>query len=142
MKKQSEMVLSIVAGAISGALLLGLVGRFVSAGVALITGSLLNLSWKGLWGVMVVGLVVGAVGGALYFLFLAFLKGSKLIMGVVSGFIMYAGFTAFAIISGKMILEVPLRSQLFLLVLVLVIFLLYGLVLSRLLVLLEQGWGG
>lgn len=142
MKKQSEMVLSIVAGAISGALLLGLVGRFVSAGVALITGSPLNLSWKGLWGVMVIGLVVGAVGGALYFLFLAFLKGSKLIMGVVSGLIMYAGFTAFAIISGKMILEVSLKNQLFLLVLVLVIFLLYGLVLSRLLALLGQRWGG
>ncbi|MCD6155665.1 MAG: hypothetical protein J7J32_01280, partial [Candidatus Atribacteria bacterium] len=104
--------------------------------------SLLNLSWKGLWGVMVIGLVVGAVGGALYFLFLAFLKGNKLIMGAVSGLIVYAGFAAFAVISGKVVLEVPLKSQLFLLVLALVIFLLYGLLLSRLLVLLEQGWGG
>lgn len=58
-------------------------------------------------------------------------KGGELGRGVVNGLIIYVVFAVFAMISGKMILEVPLRNQLFLLVLVLVIFLLYGLLLPE-----------
>jgi len=66
MKKEAAGALAaLVAGAVSGALVLGLAGRMAMAGVALIVGTVTNLSLEGLLEVTAMGALAGSVGGLL-----------------------------------------------------------------------------
>lgn len=54
---------ALAAGALAGALVLGLLGRVATAGIAVAVGRDLNLSLRGILEVFALGLVVGGVGG-------------------------------------------------------------------------------
>lgn len=54
---------AMLAGGIAGTLILGVVGRLVMAGVALVAGRDLNLSFRGLIEVIIIGAVWGGLGG-------------------------------------------------------------------------------
>lgn len=138
MKNYNEMFLAILAGAVSGAFVLGFVGRIVTAGVGLITSNPLNLSLAGLLEVVVVGLIVGTIGGVFFFIIKnVFCEGNKLTMGIIVGLIMNVCFAIFMIIKGGITME---KSLIFLFALSIVIFLIYGILLSKFFTWLNQHW--
>ncbi len=58
-----EAPLALIAGAVTGALVLGIAGRGATSGLTLVTGNALNLSLRGMLEVVIVGTLVGAIGG-------------------------------------------------------------------------------
>ena len=71
-----EMPSALVAGAVTGALILGIAGRGATAVVSLLSGSPLNLSLRGVSEVVIVGTLVGAIGGVLLLVLKSVFRGA------------------------------------------------------------------
>ena len=129
-----KIPLFLIVGAALGALILGVVGRTAMAGVALVTGSELNLSLKGLLEVVIVGTILGAVGGLLFVPVRRLARTSHLARSVILGSVLFACSLAVALSTDGMALgpELPIT-----LVVVAAVFLGYGLTLDGLLIRME-----
>ncbi len=115
---------ALFAGAIAGALILGLAGRLVLAGVALASGNPTNLSFRGLVMVTLVGAVVGAIGGILVLVLRRSYRGSGPGRGLAAGAIMFLGSILVALVTGKLPGISPIQALT--LAVVAAIFLVYG----------------
>jgi hypothetical protein len=88
-KKHNQIPLALLVGAISGAFVLGIAGRFVMAGVALFTNNNPNLSNSGFWEVILLGTYIGIVGGVLLLLIKKIFPRWGLLNGIVIGVILF-----------------------------------------------------
>ena len=139
MKYYREILLALLAGAVSGALVLGIVGRAATAGVALVIGNSLNLSLKGILEVVIVGMFVGAVGGVLLLMLKNVFRGNGLALGIIVGLIMFVCSTIFVIISGRVTFDMSF-IQFFVFGVLTFIFVIYGILLSALFTRFNRNW--
>ena len=139
MKYYREILLALLAGAVSGALVLGIVGRAATAGVALVIGNSLNLSLKGILEVVIVGMFVGAVGGVLLLMLKNVFRGNGLALGIIVGLIMFVCSTIFVIISGRVTFDMSF-IQFFVFGVLTFIFVIYGILSSALFTWFNRNW--
>jgi len=139
MKYYREILLALLAGAVSGALVLGIVGRAATAGVAFVIGDSLNLSLKGVLEVVIIGMFVGAVGGVLLLMLKNVFRGDGLTLGVIVGLIMFVCSTIFVIISGRVTFDMSF-IQFFVFGVSIFIFVIYGILSSALLTRFNRYW--
>ena len=139
MKYYREILLALLAGAVSGALVLGTVGRAATAGVALVIGNSLNLSLKGVLEVVIVGMFVGAVGGVLLLMLKNVFRGNRLALGIIVGLIMFVCSTIFVIISGRVAFDMSF-IQFSMFGILAFIFVIYGILSSALLTRFNRYW--
>ena len=139
MKYYREVLLPLLAGAISGALVLGIAGRAAMAGVALINGNSLNLSLRGVLEVVIVGTLVGAVGGGLLLTLRSVCRSYGLASGIIVGIILFVGSTFFVVVSGRITFDMSFIQFLTLSV-VFIIFMIYGVCSSALLTRFKRNW--
>lgn len=120
-----EVPLALLAGTVSGALVLGITGRVATAGIALITGNALHLSLRGGLEVVIVATLVGAVGGVLLLVLRSVRGNSKLARGITVGAILFVCSSLVAWVSGKIAFGLS-SIQLFTLCVVAIMFMVYG----------------
>jgi len=125
MRYYREVPLALFIGAVTGALVLGIIGRAATAGVGLITGNALNLSLKGGLEAVIVGTLVGAVGGFLLLLLRSVQGGSELARGITVGAILFVCSYLVAWISGKITFSLS-SIKLFTIGVVAIMFIVYG----------------
>jgi hypothetical protein len=125
MKYYREVPLALLAGAVTGALVLGITGRAATAGVAFITGNVMNLSLRGGLEVVIVGTLVGAVGGILLLVLRNLHRDPDLARGITVGAILFVCSSLVAWVSGKITFGLP-SIQLFTLGVVAIMFMVYG----------------
>jgi peptidoglycan/LPS O-acetylase OafA/YrhL len=130
---------ALLAGAVAGALILGLAGRLAMAAVALATGHPTNLSLRGLVMVTLVGAVVGALGGVLVLVLRRTYRGSGPARGLAAGAVMFLGSMLVAVVTGKLPGVSPI--QILTLAVVAATFLVYGVSADALLSRFEQRGG-
>jgi len=120
-----EMPSALIAGAVAGALVLGIAGRGATAGVALVTGNALNLSLRGVLEVVIAGALVGAIGGVLLLVLKSVCSGARLARGAIVGVVLFACSVLVSWVSGKIALSVD-STQLLTLIVVAIMFIVYG----------------
>jgi hypothetical protein len=105
-------VSALAAGAIAGALVLGLIGRMATAAVALVTGHPPNLSLNGLLEVAVAGALLGILGGLLL---LAFRRGRQtgVVRGVLVGVTLFLASVLASWLAGRVEFGVPASGLMF-----------------------------
>lgn len=87
-------------GLFLGALVLGLAGRFVTAGVAALSGGAAHLSANGLVQSVAAGMVVGAAGALLLVPVRSLIRAGTAARGFVLGFVLFAASLALALSRG------------------------------------------
>lgn len=120
-----EMPSALIAGAVAGALVLGIAGRGATAGVALVTGNALNLSLRGVLEVVIAGALVGAIGGVLLLVLKSVCGGARQARGAIVGVVLFACSVLVSWVSGKIALSVD-STQLLTLIVVAIMFIVYG----------------
>jgi hypothetical protein len=125
MKYCRKLLLALLAGAVTGALVLGITGRAATAGVAIITGNTLNLSLWGWFEAVIVGTLVGAFGGVLLLMLRSVQVDSELARGITAGAILFLCFSLVTWFKGKVAFGLS-SIQLFTLGVVAIIFIVYG----------------
>jgi hypothetical protein len=133
MKYYNGALLALLAGAISGAIILGLAGRVATAGVALITGNSLNLSLRGVLEVVIVGTFVGAIGGVLLLALRNVYPGNRFVLGIIVGIILFVCSIFFVSVSGRVAFDGSF-IQFFTLGVVAAVFVIYGIWTAALLI--------
>jgi hypothetical protein len=93
--------LALVAGAVSGIVVLGIMGRVAMVVVARGLGVPANFSFRGLVEVSVLGGLVGAVGGLLLLLARRMLPGRRSIQSLLVAGALFLGTLAVAVIGGR-----------------------------------------
>ena len=131
MKCYHEVLLVLLIGAASGILILGVVGRAATAGIALATGNSINLSLRGVLEVVIIGAFVGTIGSILLLVFRSVCRCDGLAWGILVGLTLFVFSTLFAIVSGKFAFNMSVM-QVFILGVVATVFMLYGVVASKL----------
>lgn len=111
MKPYRELIFALLAGAVSGTLL--------------VTGYSLNLSVRGVLEVMIAGAFVGTIGGFLLLTFRTVWPGNKLALGTIVGLLLYVCSTLLMLVGGMFAFD---RSsiQLVTLGVVAAVFVVYG----------------
>jgi hypothetical protein len=79
----------LLGGMISGTLVLGIGGRILMRGIAIMAGGSGNFSWGGSLEVVFLGSLIGLISGAFMGLSLQFAMRNKLIWGLLQGFLAY-----------------------------------------------------
>jgi len=130
-------VSAVLAGAIAGVVVLGVIGRVVMAGVALVTGSPLNISMRGLLEVLFVGVLVGAIGGFLLLPVRSVVRGGQMARGAVLGALLFLGSFLFSLL-WRMCLSSSQTVLPLTLVVVGVLFVIYGIAVEVLMTRLER----
>lgn len=92
---------ALLAGAVSGVIVLGVVGRAVMAVLALVKGSPTNLSLRGALEVVAIGGLVGAVGGFLLLLAKRILPASRLVQTTLVALALLVGSLTVALAGGR-----------------------------------------
>jgi len=128
----------LLAGAVSGALILGLVARVATAGVALLAGLPANLSFRGMLESSVVGALLGVAGGFLLPVIGRALGRGGPLRGVVTGVVLFFCALLVAWARGRIQLDLS-GPQPITLIVVFVAFLIYGIAADALLARLRSG---
>jgi len=128
LKRETSWLRSTLAGAATGVLVLGLVGRLATALVAVAAGRPSNLSARGLLEVAVIGALFGVVGGLLAWALRRALPGAGKARGVVVGGGLFAIALVWSWLGGH--LEPSGDGVWWTLAVVGAVFLVYGLVLE------------
>jgi len=116
--------LALIAGGITGALVLGIAGRAVTAATALITGNSSNLSLMGLLEASVVGTLVGAVGGILLLVVRRMRRAAGFTRGALVGATLFLCTLLVSWVSGRIDFGIP--TSLLTLFVVAIVFVVYG----------------
>jgi hypothetical protein len=125
MKFYHEMQSALLAGAVSGALILGIAGRAGMAGVALVTGNSLNLSVRGLLEVIIVGILLGVIGGVLILALRRVCRENSFTLGLLVGMILFISSSFLGLANGRITFHSSFISF-FTLGVVAIIFCIYG----------------
>ncbi len=84
-----KIVLGLLCGLIVGAVILGLGGRVVMSGIALMGHLTPTWSLGGAFDVFAFGAIVGAVSGPVYVAVRKYLPGSRLVKGLLAGLLLF-----------------------------------------------------
>jgi len=101
MQTRKLLPAALLAGALAGALVLGLVGRAATAGLAYAIGQDTNLSLRGLIEVLMVGLLVGGVGGLLLLPVRRLFPASRTTRNLALGILLFAGSSLAVFLRGR-----------------------------------------
>ena len=101
MKNFPDLLLALLSGAISGALVLGITSRIVIAILSIVLGNSLYLSLRGIIEVVFLGALIGAVGGCLLFLLRNIFRDYKIVWGIVTGLLLFFCAMLITIASGR-----------------------------------------
>jgi len=123
--KNNELWFTLLSGAVSGALILGITGRMVIAIFSLITGNALNLSLRGILQSIFLGSIIGSIGGILLFIVINLFRINGFNSAILTGFILFIVSLFLAVVNGKFVLDIS-YTQFFTLIIVVMMFLLYG----------------
>jgi len=137
--KNKSLFLALVSGAISGALILGIAGRTVIALLSLYTGSSINLSLGGILQNIFLGIIIGSIGGILLFIVKNLFQINRFNSAILTGLILFVGSLIFAVVSDKFVFDGSI-IQLFALIVVVMMFLLYGVFAAALLKRVTGNW--
>jgi len=129
MKSHNSPLLSVIAGAISGILFLGILGRLFTMIFEFTARNNSNISISGIFEVIIIGLIVGAIGGFLYYIFSNSKQRSKTVNGLMTGFIMFLSTTIFMFLTGRASLGIA--PVYLMLAAAVIVFALYGLFLPK-----------
>ncbi len=99
----AQTLKGLIAGTISGILILGLAGRAVTAGIALVTDTPSNLSFGGIGESVVVGALVGANGGCLLIMLKNMFRVRLSCLGIAIGIILFIPTHIFAFFNNRII---------------------------------------
>lgn len=138
MKSRDSILIALAAGAAVGALILGLVGRAATAGLALARGAPTNLSLAGVAQVIVYGAVLGALGSLAALPTRAHFPESHCARSALVAAVLFVGSLLFPLVRGRIRLGAG-EAQLLTLVVAAAIFFVYALMLDSLLDRLERG---
>ena len=133
-----EIPSALIAGAVTGALVLGIAGRGATAGIALVTGNALNLSLRGVLEVLIVGTLVGAIGGVLLLVLKSVCGAARLARGAIVGVVLFSCSALVSWVNGKIAFSVA-PTQLFTLIVMVIMFIVYGVCADALLARFEDG---
>ncbi|MGC9513401.1 MAG: hypothetical protein ACP5D8_07185 [Fidelibacterota bacterium] len=131
MKHFHEVLLAMLIGAVSGILILGVVGRAAAVGIALVTGNSINISLRGTLEIAVIAAFIGAIGGIMLLVFRYVCRCNGLICGILAGLALFISSTLFVSVDGKFAFSMSFM-QVFTLSVVAVIFMIYGVFTSKL----------
>lgn len=131
MKFFHEVLLAMLIGAASGILILGVFGRAVTAGIALFTGNSINLSLRGALEVVVFAAFIGAIGGIMLLVFRYVCRGNGVACGILAGIALFICSTLFVSVVGKFAFNMSFM-QVFTLGIVAAVFMIYGVLTSKL----------
>lgn len=131
MKYFHEVLLAMLMGAVSGILILGVVGRAATAGIALVTGNYINLSLRGALEVLVIAAFIGAIGGIMLLVFKYVCRGNGLANGILAGLALFICSILFVSVAGKFAFNMSFM-QVFTLGIVAAVFMIYGVLTSKL----------
>jgi len=126
-------------GAVSGILILGVVGRAATAGIALVTGNSINLSLRGALEVVAIGAFIGAIGGILLLVFRNLCRGNGIACGIIAGLVLFICSTIFLSVDGKFAFNMSVM-QVFTLSVVAAVFMIYGVFTSKLIKRFNGNW--
>jgi len=123
--KNNGLWFTLLSGAVSGALILGITGRTVIAIFSLITENSLNLSLRGILQAIFLGIIIGSIGGMLLFIVKNLFRINRFNSAILTGFILFIVSLFLAVVNGKFVLDIS-YTQFFTLIIVVMMFLLYG----------------
>lgn len=135
------ILLAVVAGAVSGIMILGLVGRLATALIALAVGVEMNLSGRGIFEVMTLGMVVGVVGGVVLFAMRRVARSPRVAHGVTLGIVLFVGSLVFESLGGG-VTATTWSTYPLTIVVVGVVFIAYGVEMEKLLAWFERRSAG
>lgn len=137
MKLFNKCLLAVLAGAVAGVLILGLGGRIAMALIAIGSGTDLNLSLRGIFEVLPVGILIGTVGGLLLVPVRIVFPTHRLTRGIIIGALLFSGSLLISWSAGGLKLDFHSVLPLTLAV-VAIIFMLYGVAIDALLTRFER----
>ena len=132
-----EITIALISGAAAGAVVLGIVGRMATAGVAYITGNTTNLSLSGVLEILIVGTLAGTLGGLLLLIVKRRCGAGRFGRGAITGISLFASSLLLSWAKEKIELSTN-STQLFSLIVVVIIFIAYGVCADALLARLEK----
>lgn len=135
------ILLAVVAGAVSGVMILGLVGRLAMALIALAVGVEMNLSGRGMVEVMTLGLLIGVAGGVALFAMRRMSHAPRFAHGVTLGILLFLGSVVFESLGGG-VTATTWSTYPLTIVVVGVVFIAYGVEMEKLLVWFERRSAG
>ncbi|MBT4088215.1 MAG: hypothetical protein HN580_21270 [Deltaproteobacteria bacterium] len=138
MKNNHQVALSLVTGAIVGAVVLGIVGKIVMVFVAYRIGSEPNISLKGILEVLLFGGLVGTVGGILVLPLRKIVHGGTILRGFALGVILF-GATLFTVIHADRFEFNNSGLQWFIFSIVVFMYTIFGAILETILTRFEKG---
>ncbi len=129
--KMNRSLLFFTAGALSGALILGIAGRAATASLAHLYSFPLNLSLKGVLEAIILGAVVGGLGGLLLNVLQRGWNRHPIFAGMTVGVILFGVTTLLFLIRGRFTIDLSLLQSLTLAV-AFILFLVYGITVAAL----------
>jgi hypothetical protein len=117
--------LALLVGAVSGVIVLGIIGRAAMAVVAFAMGVPTNLSLRGVFEVVVFGGLVGAVGGLLLLLARKILPAHQMTQSALVALVLLGGSITLALYRGRISLDIHTALPLTLSVAA-IVFVVYG----------------
>ena len=138
MKNNHQVALSLVTGAIVGAVVLGIAGKIVMVFVAYRIGSEPNISLKGILEVLLFGGLVGTVGGILVLPLRKIVHGGTILRGFALGVILF-GATLFTVIHADRFEFNNSGLQWFIFSIVVFMYTIFGAILETILTRFEKG---
>jgi len=124
MKPHNNIFLTVVAGAISGILVLGIFGRIVTTCIEFTMRNKIHYSLPGLFEIVLVGLIVGAIGGFVYFIIKYLYQIRNLTIGLFVGLIMFLCSTIYMVLTDRVAFGIG--PTYLLLAMAIIVFILYG----------------
>jgi len=89
MKSIFRIGLALLAGAIVGVIVLGIFGRLTFSVLAVVAGQPLNFSVMGVFEVLIISAIIGALGGGLFLLLINRHWFTRVVSGLISGLILF-----------------------------------------------------
>lgn len=125
MKNNRVVIISMLSGAITGVVILGLVGRFAMVTVSLLVGSNTNLSLSGIYEAVMIGSVIGVLGGLLYIPIGKIKSFSKFVQGITIGLILFTLSLTLSTLFSRIKIDIS-AAQLLTLITILGVYIVYG----------------
>jgi len=131
MKKYQKFFGSMLIAAISGLIILGILGRAVTVLIALFTNRSSNLSLSGMFEVMLLSAVIGSIGGILIYMFQKVFRANCWSCGIMNGLLLFLISSLYLFLSGNLSFHSSIL-QFFTFSAVALIFIIYGLIACKL----------
>lgn len=131
MKNYQKFFGSMLIGTISGIMILGILGRAATIGIALVAKRSINLSLSGSLQVILFAAFIGAIGGIFIYLFQRIFQAKCLTCAIINSFLLFLISSFYLFLLGTLSFNFSVL-QFFTIGVVALIFIIYGLIVCRL----------